>query len=341
LQDTIYQAGEKPLRFLRYFILANYDVEVLREDEIYGWFVRNEGACGYAKAPLRFATDLVTAAKAYRNFMRGEDRHGRPNRYLKNIMALGGRAARQHLILLLAGRHLSDDLFDILCREVENLFFVYVVTREATRDFERNFASWANELKTIDDERALQAFVERRFTGSKGELSVRFDEAMRRLSGGMIQQYRLRYIVAKLTQYVDLQGFGEIDGTVWLARYLGGGNDIEHILPQNPTTEAAAEFGDGDLPELARRLGNLVLAEDSINRSLGNRPYSSKRSVYAGSQFLLTRALAERLTVGANTRIDRAVAELEPFTSWNAEAIERRQQELAALARRVWELPSG
>ena len=164
--------------------------------------------------------------------MRGEDRHGRPNRYLKNIMALGGRAARQHLILLLAGRHLSDDLFDILCREVENLFFVYVVTREATRDFERNFASWANELKTIDDERALQAFVERRFTGSKGELSVRFDEAMRRLSGGMIQQYRLRYIVAKLTQYVDLQGFGEIDGTVWLARYLGGGNDIEHILPQ-------------------------------------------------------------------------------------------------------------
>ena len=90
---------------------------------------------------------------------------------------------------------------------------------------------------------------------------------------------------------MDLRGFGEIDGTVRPARYLGGGNDIEHILPQNPTTEAVAEFGDGDLPELARRLGNLVLAEDSINRSLGNRPYSSKRSAYAGSQFLLTRAL--------------------------------------------------
>jgi uncharacterized protein with ParB-like and HNH nuclease domain len=84
LQDTIYQAGEKPLRFLRYFILANYDVEVLREDEIYGWFVRNEGACGYATAPLRFATDLVAAAKAYANLMSGEDRHGRPNRYLKS-----------------------------------------------------------------------------------------------------------------------------------------------------------------------------------------------------------------------------------------------------------------
>ena len=60
------------------------------------------------------------------------------------------------------------------------------------------------------------------------------------------------------------------------------------------------------------KLGNLVLAEDSINRPLGNRPYSSKRSAYAGSQFLLTRALAERLTVGASPRIDRAVAELEP-----------------------------
>ena len=51
LQDTLYEIREKPLRFLRYFIFSRYDVdEVLREDEIYGWFAKNESKCGYASS---------------------------------------------------------------------------------------------------------------------------------------------------------------------------------------------------------------------------------------------------------------------------------------------------
>jgi len=42
LVDTLHQAGEKPLRFLRYFVFATHDVERLREKEIYQWFVENE-----------------------------------------------------------------------------------------------------------------------------------------------------------------------------------------------------------------------------------------------------------------------------------------------------------
>lgn len=42
LVDTLYKAKEKPLRFLRYFIFASYDVDRLREEEIYGWFVSNK-----------------------------------------------------------------------------------------------------------------------------------------------------------------------------------------------------------------------------------------------------------------------------------------------------------
>ena len=54
--------GEKPLRFLRYFIFSRYDVDLLREDQIYSWFAKNEKLCRYGSAPIEFAKELVAAA---------------------------------------------------------------------------------------------------------------------------------------------------------------------------------------------------------------------------------------------------------------------------------------
>ena len=126
LQDTIFAMGERPLRFLRYFVFSRYDVETLREDEIYGWFSGNEKTCGYADDPIGFAVKLHRSAQAYGHFLAGRNQHGNESPCLQNLRLLGGRAARQHLILLLSGRHLPDGLFDQLAREVEDLFFVYV-----------------------------------------------------------------------------------------------------------------------------------------------------------------------------------------------------------------------
>lgn len=338
LQDTIFDMGEKPLRFLRYFIFSRYDVDILREDEIYGWFAKNENVCGYSSDPIGFAKELLRSAKAYRNFLNGQAQSGAKNRYLENLQLLGGKAARQHLILLLAGRHLTEGLFDQLAREVEDLFFVYVITREPTRDFERSFARWAVELRKISDETDLQAFISHRFVPAKAELSARFDDALRRLYIGSVQQYRLRYILAKLTQYIDLRAYGETEGTKWLSRYTSGGFEIEHIFPQRPSVEATAEFGTFEDVNIADRLGNLVLVEKSINASLGNRPYSEKRDVYRQSQLLLTKALAERPKVGASTKIDVAVAQLDPFGKWNAATVIDRQNNLTMLARSAWRL---
>ena len=339
LQDVIFDMGEKPLRFLRYFIFSHYDVDVLREDEIYGWFAKNERVCRYAADPLGFAEELLRAAQAYRNYLTGHHRTGLKNHHMESLRLLGGRAARQHLILLLAGRHLPGDLFDQLAHEVEDLFFVYVITREPTRNFERNFARWAPELRKVTDKVGLEAFIAHRFVSAKAELSTRFDDALRRLYVGSVQQYRLRYILAKLAQYIDLHAYGATEGTKWLSRYIEGGFEIEHIFPQQPSKEAADEFGAFDDQDVADRLGNLVLVEKSINASLGNRPYSQKRDVYIQSQLLLTKALAKRPKVGENTRIDAAVAELNPAAEWNEAAVIERQEELATLARSAWNVP--
>lgn len=339
MQDTIYEMGEKPLRFLRYFILSRYDVDLLREDEIYNWFSRNEPVCGYDREPLAFAKELLEAAKAYRRFLDGLDMEGNKNRFLKNLRILGGSSARQHLILLLAGRHLPERLLGRLAQEVENLFFVYVVTRETTRTFERTFARWASDLRRTETPEEFEALVQRHFVPAKTELSDRFDDAFRRLAFSSLQQYRTRYLLAKLSQHLDWMGFGDTEVTHWLGNYVG--YEIEHIFPQTPSEAAVREFGPHDDPNIADKLGNLVLVEKSINASLGNKPYSEKRDVYSQSALLLARAIAEKPKVGVKTKIDIAVAQFEPFEVWNEATVARRQEILRVLAREVWDLPTG
>ena len=340
LQDVIFEMRERPLRFLRYFIFSRYDVEILREDEIYGWFSRNEPTCGYASDPISFAIELLRSAEAYSHFLAGNDQHG-ANPYLQSLQLLGGRAARQHLILLLSGRHLPSALFDQLAQEVEDLFFVYVITREPTRAFERNFASWAKEVRSVTSADELSAFVARRFVPAKSELSTRFDDAFENFYDWSVQRYRLRYVLAKLTQHIDQRAYGKTEGTSWLSRYTGGGFEIEHILPQQPSQEAAVEFGDVDDPYAAHRLGNLVLVEKSINASLGNRAYSAKSTVYSQSQLLLSKAVAEKPKVGTQTKIDKAVKDIESFEEWNESNLMKRHSEIGKLARTVWGVPEG
>ena len=222
---------------------------------------------------------------------------------------------------------------------MENLFFCYVITREPTRTFERNFARWATELRSVNSADEFDAFISKRFDREKSNLSARFDDAIGRLMLDTLQQYRFRYVLAKLTQKVDLLAYGETEGTQWLETYVRGGYEVEHIFPQNPCPEALEDFGPYDDPEIAQRLGNLVLVEKSINASLGNRPYSEKHPIYPQSKLLLTRALAERPKVGSNTRIDRAVASIEPYQSWNEHTVAKRQRALVSLSRVVWGVP--
>jgi hypothetical protein len=248
-------------------------------------------------------------------------------------------AARQHLILLLAGRYLSDDLFTKLCEEIENLFFAYVITREPTREFERKFAQWTKHLRTVHSKADLQEFLHGYFRPEKKRLAERFQLAMLQLREDSLQKYRLRYVLAKLTQYVNEEAWGaETQGD--LEKFLDGTIHIEHVLPQNPSKEALAEF---DKPEEADdyigRLGNLTLAEEPINCSLGNQPFSAKRPVYKNSNFLLTRLLSGKVSVGKNTAVDRATDGFPIFDQWSSGTVSARQQSLATLAQQVWGMP--
>jgi hypothetical protein len=341
LVDTLDRCGEKPLRFLRYYVMANFEIDYrrgIREDEIYDWLSSNKAASGVDQDPLSFLEKLIEAARVHANYLAYKDPAGNESRYLRNIAFLGG-ALRQQYILLMAASSLPGSLFERLCHAVENLFFCYVSTREPTKTFERNFARWALTLRNVSNEMQLEEFISRYLMQDMASHSDRFDFVFREMAQGSLQHYRLRYVLAKLTQYIDESAWGN-PGHGHLEHYLTSNVELEHILPVNPREDVRLGFDKlDDYDAYVGRLGNLALLEKTINSSVSNGSFSEKSHGYKQSLFLLTKALVEKPQVGVNTQLNRAVDALVPFNQWDSRAIELRQQMLADLARKVWDIP--
>lgn len=338
--NEIYAAQEKPLRFLRYHILATYDVDgQLREDQIYDWFTNNDKQTNLAKDPVGFADRLLQSAKSYRNFVENRGVTGQNAMGLANTRALGGKAIRQHFILLLAARQLPPDVFAKLAVEVENLMFVWLITNTSTKDYERAIIEGAKKLRTVKTAAEFDAFKAAFFDATKTALGAKFYDSLLRMHSYDTRAFRVKYLIAKLTQYVDLDAYGSSSNRDDLSHYTSGGNEIEHIYPDTPSIEALEEFGELAADnELIQRLGNLMLIEKSMNCLLGNKQYSKKITVYPSSQFLMTRCQAEKLTFGVNDKITNAMNKLEVFAKWDRSNVERRQKMLASMALKVWDV---
>jgi len=341
LSDEIEGAKEtNPLRFLRYFVLSRFDTKTpkpLPEEELYNWISKNAESAGLETQPLRFLQQLVSDAKIYRHLSRAKDTRGDENRYLQNIQILSGRA-KQHFILLLAGQHLQQQLFDRLSQVLENLLFCFIVTREATKAFEAVFYKAAGSLRILgaDDAAGLEAFINQWLQPEIDSRAEKLEFALETMRLGSLQKYRLRYLLAKLTQHLDEQAWGSSISTD-LSRYLAKSVHVEHILPETKTTELVASFDKpGEYDAYAARLGNLTLLEQSINSVVGQDVLAHKQPEYQKSNFLLTKTIGAPFSLGTNTRPNRALSGLKSWTMWNSQSIEERQTMLGDLAWEVW-----
>ena len=344
LVSILAKNNEKPLRFLRYFIMANYNVnnpkgdEILREDEIYNWITKPENTiqCNYEKEPFDFVDLLIENAEIYVKYFKGEDQIGQ-NIFLNNIRKLGGGSFRQHLILLLAGRKLSKPLFDHFAKQIETLIFFYFITREPTKEFERNFSKWAKDLINIKTAEELDLFIKDKIKPEVDEKRNSYKSSFLDLNQNSVQQYRMRYILAKIAQYVDQQRLGSYIPQT-LDNYITTGIEVEHILPFTPENGLRGKIGE-EYDEVKIKLGNLTLLEKSINASIGNNDfYNHKVGEYSKSSIYLTKSISILENVGTNTAITRINQRLKSFTDWNSSTIAERQELLFDLSKSIWEV---
>lgn len=343
---------EKPLRFLRYFIMANYKVKnsrsdgVVREDEIYDWLTDKDNAalCGFRSDPLGFVRKIIRNVERYIAFTEGRGNDGAPSLVMETLQQLCGAAFSLHYVLLLAAANLPKELFDHFVRQLESFLFYYIFTKTPTKDLGRNFSVWADELRDISDiadpkmqKDRLNELVTERFQKSIDAKEVELSDTLKRYVLGSMQQYRTRYLLAKLTQHVEI-AFKGMSAPGSLADFTA--LEIEHIRPDNPEPELRASFAEANpeksYDEYKVRLGNLTLLEKPINIVAGNGFFDEKKAEYASSGNYLTRSIVGLSVVGKNSSITRINEKLRAFESWSAHDIELRQEMLIVLAKDVW-----
>lgn len=343
---------EKPLRFLRYFLMANYVIKndrgdaVVREDEIYDWFVAKENAalCDYAGKPFEFVRKVIRNVEHYLAFSNGLGNDGKPSLAMDSLKRLAGGAFSLHYVLLLAAASFPKSLFDHFVAQLESFLFYYIFTKTPTKDLERSFSQWADELRAIAEvgdpvkqKALLNSFVADRFEKNMAGKSQELADALKRFTLYSMQQYRTRYLLARLTQHVEMAFSGlKVPGSLEPFTKL----EIEHILPDNPKAELrtrwTTENPNAAYDDYKNRLGNLTLLEKPINIVAGNDFYAAKQVEYGKSGNYLTRSLVELTNVGQNTSISRINEKLKAFPAWNAKTIEERHGLLIILAENIW-----
>lgn len=343
------EAKEKPLRFLRYFLMANYVIKnargdaVVREDEIYSWFVDKDNAalCDYKIKPFEFVRKVIVNVKHYLAFAQGKGNDGHDNTAIGRLKSLTGGAFSLHYVLLLAAANLPKALFDHFVTQLESFLFYYIFAKSPTKDLERDFSSWADELRKIAQEtdptkqrQALNAFIADHFEQRMANKALELTDALKRLSLHSMQQYRIRYLLARLAQHVDA-AYGTHTP---LSTYLK--LEIEHILPDTPEadllTKWAADTKGTEYENYKNRLGNLTLLEKPINIVASNDFYVLKMPEYKKSNTYFTRSLVGLVPVGKNSSITRINEKLQSFSDWNAKSIDERHDLLIALAKDIW-----
>lgn len=346
------KSKEKPLRFLRYFLMANYAIKnsrgdsVVREDEIYDWFIAKDNAalCDYAGKPFEFVRKVIRNVEHYLSFANGMGNDGRPNLAMDSLKRLTGGAFSLHYVLLLSAANLPKALFDHFVAQLESFLFYYIFTKTPTKELERSFSQWADELRTIagtndplKQKAQLNDFVAEHFEKNMAGKSQELVDALNRFTLYSMQQYRTRYLLARLTQHVEMSFSGlKTPGSLEPFTNL----EIEHILPNKPEADLRSKWATENpgmvYDDYKNRLGNLTLLEKPINIVAGNDFYTAKQSEYSKSGNYLTRSLVALTDVGKNTSISRINAKLEAFRGWNASTIEKRHAMLVALAQDVW-----
>lgn len=350
---------EKPLRFLRYYIMANYHFvmkrgdsrradSVVREDEIYDWFTNADNAalCGYRERPFEFVRKIVRNVEHYLNFAKGLRNDGQASAAMEDLRTLTGGAFSLHFVLLLAASPLPVSLFDHFVRQLECFLFYYIFTKTPTKELEKDFSVWADEIRAIGEEqdqagqkRLLNAFIVDRFEKGMKAREVELGDALRRYTLYSMQRYRTNYLLAKITRHVEI-AFKGLNTTPPLRDFTG--LEIEHILPNNPGQALRAAFESANPSTTYNgqkdRLGNLTLLEKPINIVAGNDFFDAKKAEYAKCGNYLTRSIGELMDVGSNTSISRINMKLEAFGEWTGVSIDRRQDLLAELVKEVWKL---
>ena len=340
--------GDKPLRFLKYFLVGRYHKGILREDEIYKWIISTEGkaALNYQAEPLRVAQELERLAERYARLVNATEDFGDNSTfpYVSQIGFVNKYGSRQHLVLLLAlPQGVSDQVLNHLAGQIESFLFFSNAIGIQGRTNEQLFARWAFALRQARNKEQIDAIVGRTMVPYLKEHLAEFRSRFVTLNHTTFNPlYRQRFILGRLENTVREHAGMSPHGHKFIQSL-----QIEHILPQTPRNKVIPEeFEDMEsYQSTVAKLGNVTLLESMINQAVNNINdlekdwFAGKQAEYVKSNLVMTNMLDPNYQIGKNTGINRfrdAIA--YRFHNWGQDSVEQRQRVLMELAFETWKL---
>ena len=231
-------------------------------------------------------------------------------------------------MLLLAASNMNPDALASFKAILESVVYYTVIDKIATNVTERTFASWCKDIRNIVTIEDLDRFVKDTLIPTVNDWKLDNKSNFLRLGLNSMQQYRIKFILGKITAYVDALRLGKttVDD---LTSYMQTAVEIEHIMPQTCADKELYGMNDEDFSVYINRLGNLT--RNSINKSIHNDVYANKSKAYQ-SKFYLTSSLSELVNQYPINRTNDLLV-------WNKRSIESAKM-LYRLSEMIWNVVS-
>lgn len=299
-------ASDDPLvvSYLRHFAMSKYGV--VREKELFGLIKRKVTS---KKLALQFSTELSNSARTYSALINTEhefwnkfDPKVRECVYAFNLL---GMVQVRPLLLAVLEKFEPEKVLKSFEKLVSVAVRFQIVGGVGGGTLERIYSETAksvNESKLGSVAEIIKAFTTL-------PVDSIFKQAFAAVS--ISKQALARYYLQCLE---EAAAGGEREK---VPNKDPGRVNLEHVLPQTLSGDWLKQWNSEEAKAYQHRLGNLALMSSKVNSTVGNDNFSSKKSVYKKSQLILTKQLAD-------------------FELWDSNAIEKRQEDMADIAVKLW-----
>lgn len=338
--ENLKLAKEKPMRFLRYYIINRFidtatEHTPPREDNLYKWIKTQKKDKEIEKDPIGFAKDIKKVSDIWLNYSRYLSNSQKKDQALENIGLMSNCKTKQHYLLLLSGLHLQDEQFVKITKYIENLLYFYTITDVQPKYWERKFIQLSKEIKLLNTTEEVDKFINNNIKGYINENIKQYEFNFLQLNENNLYRYQLKYILAKISKYIDDKFSGH---SLAMLDYYENLATIEHILPRN---KGEWVFDENSKYEMYKSmLGNLTLLETKFNSAASNNTKDKKNELYNKSKFIITSLLSSEPYIGQDSnklKISKLFMKSK-IDNWNSKAISDRQEALMIISKKVWGL---
>jgi predicted transport protein len=325
IEKTFGQQNDQEFNaFIWYWLWLKVPNRKPRESEAYEEFKAYVQDEGRDRDPKGLLEELGAYSKRYANMFMGKEKDPELKERFDRITELGVKPVRPLLLSLYTiweetPDRLSKKRFTKLCDYIESFLFRRIVVGRFSTGLNNFFAGMYRELETTENPAeyvTAMLLIHTHGMTAYFPTDEEFTEQLK--SRDLYHRFpRTRYYLERL------ENWGSPKEPIASKNY-----QIEHVMPQNidNSPEWQEMLGDNwqDVHErLCNSLGNLTLT--GYNPEYSNRPFKDKLNLDPGgfkkSHIHLNEYIAEQ-------------------SVWNEQAIERRADELAKLATKVWPYPS-